>query len=136
MLPPQLETKLLTHVGHPASKLVGQNARFAFTGERFCLPPPPPLLFISRFKGCLTRRISTENRSSDPQSLFSDILALVPKRKFRRRLRENRLERPQHIPFGGIHPSGVGDRKGVEMEIDGGSTAGREGGRECTCWVA
>ena len=32
--PPELATRLLTHASHPISRVVGHNARFAFTGER------------------------------------------------------------------------------------------------------
>ena len=48
VFPPEPATRLLTRVSDPASKLVGHSARFAFTGECFCLPPllspPSPLL--------------------------------------------------------------------------------------------
>jgi hypothetical protein len=35
VFPPELAARLLTHVSHPASKVVGNNMRFAFTGECF-----------------------------------------------------------------------------------------------------
>jgi len=34
VFPPELATRLLTHASHPASRVVGHNARFAFTGRR------------------------------------------------------------------------------------------------------
>ena len=33
VFPPELATRLLTHASHPASRIVGHNARFAFIGE-------------------------------------------------------------------------------------------------------
>ena len=33
VFPPELATRLLTHASHPASRVVGHNARFAFIGE-------------------------------------------------------------------------------------------------------
>ena len=37
VFPPELATRLLIHASHPASKLVGHNKRFAFTGEYTCV---------------------------------------------------------------------------------------------------
>jgi len=34
VFPPELATRLLTHASHPASRVIGHNARFAFTGRR------------------------------------------------------------------------------------------------------
>lgn len=73
VFPPELATRLLTHASHPASRVVGHNGRFSFTGESFCLfrspPTPTPcrLLFLpSGLNGSLTRRISFASRPSNP----------------------------------------------------------------------
>ena len=45
VFPPELATRLLTHASHPASRVVGHNGRFAFTGEcsrPFRSPLTPP----------------------------------------------------------------------------------------------
>lgn len=79
-----------------------------------------------RMNRTLTQLISFEFRPPDPRSLLPDVSPLVSERQLWSRLCEHHLELPQHLHPGGACRSGMGNWKGVKVEIDGGSADGCE----------
>jgi len=128
VFPLELTTRLLTRAGPPASMVVGQNSRFAFTGECSCwFHPTHPIVhhpFVC--SGSLTQQISFESRPSGPRSPLPGIPPLMSKHQLLRRRRGYRLD-TLNTYSGGTRRSGVRTRKDFEMEINGGSAYFAEG---------